>query len=102
MLTITLGILTTTAHHIHGRTVREYLGLVSGDTVVVLQHRQRRGARDERDGFDLQRARQCVLATMARRAGERGATVVLAVTIDYVALGVGRLLVTATGTAARL
>lgn len=98
MVTVTLGVLTTTSQYIEGRAVREYLGIVSGDAAVVIR----------RDGSALKKpeildcARQRALSALARRASERGATVVLAVRIDYLALGFGKLLVSATGTAVRL
>lgn len=104
MVTVTLGVLTTTSQHIEGRPVREYLGIVGGEAVVIVR-RQRGGVAQgtpEVDQDDLHCARQRVLSALARRASERGATVVLAVRFDYLAIGIGKLLVTATGTAARL
>lgn len=104
MVTVTLGVLTTTSQHIEGRTVREYLGIVGGEAVVVVRRQRRRPFQrmPEIGQDDLDCARQRALSVLARRASERGATVVLAVHIDYLALGIGRLLVIATGTAVRL
>lgn len=105
MSTVTLGILTTTTQSIQSRTVREYLGIVSGDAVESIGPQRRPSAASalvaaRRVG--LRPARQRALREMARRASERGATVVIGVRLEYTALGVGRLLVSATGTAVRL
>ena len=99
MVLVTPGVLTTTAQQIQGRPVREYLGIVSGDAVIVI-HRARHQNQDNR--FRLHQGRRRALRGLARRASVRGATVVVGIDIDYVAVGVGRLLVTATGTAVRL
>lgn len=103
MVTIAHGIMITTAQRIPRRSVREYLGLVSGEalgdvhtpdcsplTIGIGSY----GV----GGSALQRA----LQTMAKRASEVGATVVIGVEIDYTAVGPGALLVNVTGTAARL
>jgi uncharacterized protein YbjQ (UPF0145 family) len=109
MVTITLGIMITTAQRIPERGVREYLGLVSGEAIGELpDDAADRAAPDDEEGCygtgasAFQRARQRALREMARRASERGATVVIGVGIGYVAVGPGALLVSATGTAARL
>lgn len=98
MIAVTPGLLTTTAQYVEGRPVREYLGVVSGEAVVALRRWQRGGALET----TLQRARLHVLRQLACRADARGATVVLGIDIGYVPVGAGRLLVAATGTAARL
>lgn len=103
MVKVAHGIMITTAQRIPRRSVREYLGLVSGEalgdvrtpdcsplTIGIGSHGVGGGA--------LQRA----LQTMAQRASELGATVVIGVDIDYMAIGPGALLVNVTGTAARL
>jgi uncharacterized protein YbjQ (UPF0145 family) len=105
MSTITFGILTTTTLHLQGRTVREYLGVVSGDAVehISLQRSSLAAcARTDHLRTGLRAARQRALREMARLASERGATVVIGVRMDYTALGAGRMLVSATGTAVRL
>ena len=99
MVLVTLGVLTTTAQHIQGRLVREYCGIVSGDAVVVMyrpRYRKRNG------NVLLNHGRRRALRALAKRASARGATVVVGIDISYVAVGVGKLLVTATGTAVRL
>lgn len=96
MHTITLGILTTTTHHVEARIVREYLGIIGGDVLV--------GVTDWIEGglSAVRLGRRQALELLASRAHERGATVVIAIAIDYVSVGPQELLVTATGTAIRL
>lgn len=109
MVTITLGIMITTAQRIPERSVREYLGLVSGEAIGELRDADAQVAAsgDDEDSWGagvgaFQRARQRALRQMARRASEHGATIVIGVDIGYAAAGPGALLVSATGTAARL
>ena len=99
MVLVTLGVLTTTSQQIQGRPVREYLGIVSGDAVVIV-HRLRRWRRGA--SIDLQQGRRRALRVLAKRASAGGATVVIGVQMSYVTVGAGRILVTATGTAVRL
>jgi uncharacterized protein YbjQ (UPF0145 family) len=99
MVLVTLGVLTTTAQQIQGRPAREYLGIVSGDSIVAI-HRTRHRFRDRR--FGIHHGRRRALSRLARCASALGATVVVGIKIDYVAVGAGKLLVTATGTAVRL
>jgi len=102
-VTVAHGIMITTAQSIPRRAVREYLGLVSGEALGELESLERSLAMPglEHAGVGahaLQRAMQ----SMARRASEIGATVVIGVGIDYTAIGPGALLISVTGTAARL
>jgi uncharacterized protein YbjQ (UPF0145 family) len=99
MVLVTLGVLTTTAQQIQGRPAREYLGIVSGDAIVEV-HRTRHRNHDNR--FNLHHGRRRALGRLARCASALGATVVVGIEIDYVEVGAGKLLVTATGTAVRL
>lgn len=99
MVMITLGVMTTTAQHIDGQPVREYIGVVAADTVVVIPTQNapavpalgalRRGHRD-------------VIDDIARLANVRGATAVLNVSVVYLPIGTGRVIVSAVGTAVRL
>lgn len=96
---VTLGVLTTTADEIQNRPVREYLGIVSGEAIIVIHRAGRRGRiRDLR----LNEGRRRAVNALAKRASARGGTVVVGVEFDYVQIGDGRLLVSATGTAVRL
>lgn len=99
MVTITLGVMTTTAQQIDGRPVREYVGLVSSESLALVRHSRHRGADGE---SELQHGQRHVVEHLARCASARGATAVIGIVINYVAMGPGRVLVSATGTAVRL
>ena len=99
MITLTVGVMTTTAHKLHGRPIREYLGVVSGEAVIPVQHTSNRRRENP---IALQHARRRALQTLANRANAHGATVVIGIDIDYVPVGDDSLLVTASGTAVRL
>jgi uncharacterized protein YbjQ (UPF0145 family) len=106
MVTVTVGLLTTTTRSIQGRSVQEYLGVVSGDAVVSFGPR-RRGSRQTANLHttrqqQLDAGRQRAMNTVAARASTAGATVVIDVSIEYEPLGGDQLLVTAVGTAVRL
>lgn len=99
MLAVTPGVLTTTAQRVDGRPIREYLGIVGEEIIIPIPQLHRRAVRRE---CALQAARLRVLRRLASQADARGATVVLGIAVNVVQIGVGRLLVAATGTAARL
>jgi uncharacterized protein YbjQ (UPF0145 family) len=99
----------TTTPTLEGRPVKQYLGVVAGETIV--------GANVVRDFFAsitdviggragayeevLGRARKEALDEMADRASDLGANAVLAIDLSYEAVGQtgSMLMVTATGTA---
>jgi uncharacterized protein YbjQ (UPF0145 family) len=102
----------STTPALEGHPVREYLGVVAGETIV--------GANVIRDFFAsisdviggrsgayeevLGRARQTALDEMADRASDLGATAVVGVHLSYEAVGQtgSMLMVTATGTAVKI
>lgn len=102
----------TTTHSIEGRPVREYLGIVMGESIV--------GAHIVRDlfagirdivggrvkGYEeaLRGARQEALREMATQARALGADAVVGVDLDYEVVGArgSILMVTSAGTAVRL
>lgn len=104
--------ITTTTTSIEGRPVSQYLGIVTGETII--------GANIFRDFFAgirdivggrsasyekvLGEARDTALREMQQRAAELGANAVIGVDLDYEVLGAqnGMLMVTASGTAVRL
>ncbi len=104
--------LITTTNTVEGRPVREYLGIVMGETII--------GANIVKDFFAavrdvvggragayeraLRDARQEALREMANRAASMGADAVLAVDLDYEVIGRNGsiLMVTAAGTAVKL
>jgi uncharacterized protein YbjQ (UPF0145 family) len=99
----------STTHHIEGRPVQKYLGVVAGEVIV--------GANLFRDIFAsirdivggragsyeevLSRAREEALGEMRQRAAQLGANAVIGVDLDYQAIGSkgSMLMVSATGTA---
>lgn len=104
--------LMTTTDGVHGRQIRQYLGIVSGDAVI--------GANVFRDFFasitdiiggrsgayekSLREAKEAALADMARQAEKLGADAVVGVDLDYEAIGkdTSMLMVAANGTAVQL
>lgn len=102
----------TTTPQIEGRPVREYLGVVTGETIVganILKDflatvRDIVGGRSAAYERALHDAREQAIREMAERALERGADAVLAMDLDYEVLGAGNgmLMVTCAGTAVTL
>lgn len=100
----------TTTPSIEGRSIREYLGIVTGETIL--------GANIVRDIFasvtdiiggrsaayetELRRAREIALQEMADEARQRGADAIVGVDLDYEVLRDGMLMVTVSGTAVRV
>ena len=102
----------TTTHAIDGRTVSEYLGVVTGEAIL--------GANIVRDLFagvrdivggrsgayeeELRNAREIALQEMEAEAAARGADAVIGIDLDYETVGGqgSMLMVSASGTAVRL
>jgi uncharacterized protein YbjQ (UPF0145 family) len=102
----------TTTHAIDGRTVSEYLGVVTGEAIL--------GANIVRDLFagvrdivggrsgayeeELRNAREIALQEMEAEATARGADAVIGIDLDYETVGGqgSMLMVSASGTAVRL
>ena len=101
----------TTTPGVDGRTVTEYLGVVTGEAIL--------GANIVRDLFagirdivggragayeeELRKAREIAMEELAAEASARGADAVVGIDIDYETVGQGSMLmVTASGTAVRL
>ncbi len=100
----------TTTPTVDGRTITEYLGVVTGEAIL--------GANIVRDLFagirdivggragayeeELRKARQIALAELEAEAVSRGADAVVGIDLDYETVGQGSMLmVTASGTAVR-
>lgn len=102
----------TTTTQIEGRPVREYLGVVTGETIVganilkdfLASVRDIVGGRSAAYERALHDAREQAIREMAERALERGADAILAMDLDYEVLGAGNgmLMVTCAGTAVSL
>lgn len=102
----------TTTPSIEGRPVREYLGIVMGETIVganivkdiFAAVRDVVGGRAEAYENALRGARQDALREMAKRAADLGADAIVGVDLDYEVLGRSgsMLMVTSAGTAVKL
>ena len=103
----------STTHSIEGRPAREYLGLVTGETILganILRDfmagiRDVVGGRSSLYEASLREAKDNALAEMAAAARALGADAVVAVDLDYESInmgsGGGMLMVAASGTAIR-
>jgi uncharacterized protein YbjQ (UPF0145 family) len=99
---------------IEGRPVTQYLGLVTGETIIganILRDfmagiRDIVGGRSALYEQSLREAKENAVAEMTQAARELGADAILAVDLDYESIstgqGGGMLMVTASGTAVRL
>ena len=101
--------LIVTTPRLEGRPIRQYLGLVHGETILganlfrdlLASVRDLVGGRARAYESTLQRAREMAVEEMARRARLLGADAVVGVRIDVEVLGQagGMLMACATGTA---
>jgi uncharacterized protein YbjQ (UPF0145 family) len=105
-------VIQTTTPSVEGRTITEYLGLVTGEAIL--------GANIVRDLFagvrdivggrsgayeeELRKAREIAMEELAAEASARGADAVVGIDLDYETVGQGgsMLMVTISGTAVRL
>ena len=102
----------TTTPNVEGRSVRRYLGVVTGEAILGanLFKDMFAGLRDivgGRSGAyekELRRAREIAFAELEAEARERGANAVMGVDIDYEVLGerTGMMMVSVSGTAVEL
>jgi uncharacterized protein YbjQ (UPF0145 family) len=99
---------TTTA--IEGRPVREYLGIVAGETIlganigrdIGAAFRNITGGRVAGYEKELVSGRNTALEEMIASATEMGADAIIGVDIDYETVGGNMLMVTTSGTAVKL
>ena len=91
--------LVVTVPSIEGRPVQWYLGVVSGEALLV-------PGQVGGDGTDMREARDRAIAAMVAEAAERGANAVLGVGLECESVEAGErgtlLMVTASGTAVRV
>lgn len=102
----------STTPTLEGRPVREYLGVVTGETIVganiikdfLATVRDIVGGRSAAYEKALHDAREQAIREMAERAREMGADAVVGMDLDYEVLGAGNgmLMVTCAGTAVKL
>ena len=101
----------TTTNTLEGHNVIEYLGIVTGETIiganiikdVFASIRDVVGGRSGSYERVLQEARESALNEMKHHAQQNGATAVIGVDLDYETLGSngGMIMVTASGTAVK-
>lgn len=104
--------LITTTSSVEGKTIREYLGIVTGETIVganlfrdfFASVRDVFGGRAKSYEEILKEARETALAEMEKQAALRGADAVVGMDLDYEVVGSGgsMLMVTVSGTAVKL
>jgi len=104
--------ITTTTPTIEGKSVTDYVGIVTGEAIIganvfkdiLATLRDVAGGRSASYEKALRSARQVAIREMVEQAKERNADAVVGVDLDYEVLGSGNgmLMVTASGTAVRL
>ena len=104
-------VLITTTPSIEGKPIREYLGVVSGETIlgtnilrdIMAGLRDMVGGRSGAYEEKLREAREMALKELAEEAEKVGANAVVGAKIDYETVGnQNMMMVSATGTAVRL
>lgn len=104
--------ISTTTNTIEGRQIGQYLGLVTGETIMganifrdfLAGITDMIGGRSDAYEDKLAEARETAIREMQEIAQSKGADAVVGIDIDYQVLGSsnGMLMVTATGTAVKL
>ncbi|HXH22271.1 MAG TPA: YbjQ family protein [Dehalococcoidia bacterium] len=100
----------TTTHDVQGKQIKEYIGIVVGETIVATSIFRDIGAalRDVVGGRSgsyekkMTEARETAIREMEERAAALGADAVVGVDIDYETVGNSMMMVSASGTAVRL
>ncbi len=100
----------TTTPQIEGRTIAEYRGIVSGETIIganlirdfLASIRDVVGGRSQAYEKVLREAKETALNEMAEEAAGLGADAVVGIDLDYETLNGSMLMVTCSGTAVRL
>lgn len=105
-----MAVTVTTTGNIEGRPVREYIGVVAGETIlgvnvfkdITAGFRNIVGGRSGKYEEELRKGREIAIEEMKQRASDMGADAVLGVKLDYETVGGQMLMVTASGTAVKL
>lgn len=104
--------ITTTTNTVEGRRIRQYLGLVTGETIMganvisdfMASITDFVGGRSGTYESKFAEARETAIRELEEEAQRKGADAVVGIDIDYQVLGAsnGMLMVTATGTAVKI
>ncbi len=100
----------TTTNQVEGRRIREYRGIVHGETIVganifkdfMASVRDVFGGRSGAYERELKKAREIALEELSQEAKRLGANAVVGIDLDYEVVGQSMLMVTASGTAVLL
>jgi uncharacterized protein YbjQ (UPF0145 family) len=100
----------TTTPTIEGRTIVEYLGIVTGEAILgahigrdfLASITDIVGGRSKEYEEEVRKARDIALQEMASEAASKGGNGVVGVDIDYEVIRQGMLMVSASGTAVKL
>jgi uncharacterized protein YbjQ (UPF0145 family) len=104
-------VIQTTTPSVEGRSIQEYLGVVTGEAILGANIfkdlfagvRDIVGGRSGAYEEELRKAREIAMSELAAEASSRGADAVVGIDLDYETVGQGSMLmVTASGTAVRL
>ena len=99
----------TTTHDIQGQTIREYLGIVVGESIIatnifrdiMASVRDVVGGRSKAYEEKMNEARGIAMDEMMDKARALGADAVVGVDIDYETVGNNMMMVSASGTAVK-
>ena len=103
------NVLLTTTNAVEGRPVREYLGVVTGESIlganigrdIGAMFRNVTGGRVSGYEKELRNARDIALQEMSAAAEALGADAIIGIDIDYETVGGQMLMVTSSGTAVK-
>jgi len=100
----------TTTPTVEGQTIKEYLGVVTGEAILgahvgrdfMASITDIVGGRSAAYEEEVRKARKIALEEMSSEAARKGANAVVGVDIDYEVIRQGMLMVSASGTAVRI
>jgi uncharacterized protein YbjQ (UPF0145 family) len=100
----------TTTPTIEEHKIKDYLGLVTGEAImganifrdIFAGVRDIVGGRSAAYEKELAKAREIAMEELEVRANEKGANAIVAIDIDYEAIGSGMLMVSISGTAVKV
>jgi uncharacterized protein YbjQ (UPF0145 family) len=100
----------TTTPSVEGKTILDYLGIVTGEAIlgahlgrdIMASLTDIVGGRSAEYEGEVRKARMIALREMASEAEDKGANAVVGVDIDYEVIRQGMLMVSASGTAVRV